>query len=153
MAWFDWLRKVPAPVIVHPVFGRVRAAHRPANGSWSWETLESIRTPRGKAIVNFDAGEGGPSASHEAQWANILAELDRLTAAAAPLIARELEGFEVPFDPAAPWSELTWEGADLCGDTKPSDEFALAYACKSWPDAMITVCFENGQPTLSRLDD
>ena len=153
MAWFDWLRKAPTPVIEHPVFGRLRAAHRPLEGPWSWETLDWVDTPRGHVSVTFDAGEGGPTSAHEAQWNGILAKLDELTSAAAPLIASELKDWEVAFDADAPWAEIIWESADLCGDSQAGDEFALGYACQSWPDAMITIYFEGERPMLSRLDD
>ena len=153
MGWFDWLRKAPAPVVDHPVFGRLRAAHRPKDGAWSWETLDLIETPRGLVSVNFDAGESGPGIAHEVQWRGILERLDELTRAAAPLVAGELQHWPVRFDPAAPWDELTWEGADLSGDSMPGNSFALAYGCKSWPDAMITVFFDNDRPIESRLDD
>jgi len=153
MGWFDWLRKTPAPVIDHPLFGRIRAAHRPKDEPWMWETLSSIETPRGRVFVNLDAGESGPSAAHEEQWERILTHLDELTHAAVPMIARELEAWEVGFDPGAPWTELTWDGADLMGNSDEDHEFALAYGSKSWPDAMITVYFKDDRPTLSRLDD
>ena len=153
MSWFDWLRKAPAPVIDHPVFGRLRAAHRPNHGPWSWETLGLVETPHGRVSINFDARENGPAGAHEAQWRRILERLDEMTRAAVPLIATELEHWPVRFDPANPWDELMWEGADLSGDCRPGDSCALAYGCKSWPDAMITIFFENGRPTGSRLDD
>ena len=153
MGWFDWLRKEPPPIIVHRVFGRLRAAHRPKDGPWLWEPLEWMETPHGKVFVHLNAGEPGPSALHESQWEQIATRVDSLTQAAAPLIGEELKNWEVAFDPNAAWDEITWEGAELLGNTDPENDFALVYACKSWPDAMITVYFKNGRPTLSRLDD
>jgi hypothetical protein len=153
MGWFDWFRRESPPIIDHPVFGRLRAAHRPKDRPWLWEPLEFLETPRGKVFVHLDAGEAGPAPVHERQWERILAEADDLTRAAAPFIADELKDWDVPFDAIAPWDEITWEGVDLLGATDPEDDFALVYACKSWPDAMITVYFKDGRPRLSRLDD
>lgn len=153
LGWFDWLRRTPAPIIDHPVFGRVRAAHRPKDELWMWECLDPKDTPRGPVQILFEADAAGPAAAHERQWRRILAQLESLTSAAAPLIARELTDWPVPFDPTAPWTELAWDGADLNGDARPGDRFALVYECKSWPDAMITVQFEGGVPVSSRLDD
>ena len=154
MGWFDWLRSTPAPVIDHPLFGQVRASHRPRQGSWLWETLGLVATPRGDGGLTFDAGENGPNVSHERQWNTIIKQLDSLTEAAAPLIASDLSHWdEVPFDPASPWDELEWDGAHLGGDTSSQDEIALCYGCRHWPDALITVYFENGRPVLSQLDD
>ena len=153
MGWFDWLRREPPPTIDHPLFGRLRAAHRPKDKPWLWEPMDPVETRHGKVFVHMDAGEAGPSDLHQGQWKQIIAEIENLTRAAAPLIDEELKNWEVPFDPSAPWDEITWEGANLLGDTEPEDDFALVYACKSWPDAMITVYFKDGRPTLSRLDD
>ena len=153
MGWFDWLRKGPAPVLDHPIFGKVRAAHRPASGPWLWETLDFVQTPRGRADVGFDAGEGGPGPEHERQWQHIVDQLDQFTRQAAPMIGPELTAFlEKPF-PDDPWEELEWEGVHLAGEQGPGARFEISYASKSWPDAMITVCFEDEQPTLVRIDD
>jgi hypothetical protein len=153
MGWLDWLRKIPAPVIDHPVFGRVRVAHRPASGLWLWETLDFVQTPRGPADVGFDAGEAGPTVEHQHQWQYILKHLDELTRAAAGMIGSELTDFlEKPF-PANPWAELKWEGARLTGERVPDGKFEISYASSSWPDAMITVYFEGGNPTLVQIDD
>ena len=153
MGWFDWLRPKPAPMIDHPLFGRLRAAFRPAGKPWNWEPLDFIDTPRGKVFVHLDAGEAGPAAIHEEEWGRILSHVDGLTASAAPLIAEELRNWPVEFDPGDPWQEITWEGAELLGDTDPDHDFAMIYACKSWPDAMITVYFKGTRALLSRLDD
>lgn len=153
MGWFDWLRKSPTPVIEHPAFGRVRAAHRPESGNWLWETLEFVETPRGPADVGFEAPETGPTPEQERHFDWIVANLDALTVAAAPLVAGELtEWLERPF-PANPWDELGWEGVHLTSDASPDGRWDLSYSSNSWPDAMITVYFERGKPTLVQLDD
>lgn len=153
MGWFDWLRKVPAPVIDHSVFGRVRAARRPATGDWLWETLDFVETPRGPADVGFDAPEAGPTPEQERHFNWIVANLDPLTDEAAPLIAAELKDWlERPF-PANPWDELGWEGAHLTTNASPEGNWEVSYSSKSWPDAMITVHFEDGKPTFAQLDD
>ena len=153
MGWFDWLRKVPAPVIDHPRFGRVRAAYRPASGPWLWETLDLVPTARGEADVGFDAPETGPTSDQERQFDWILANLDPLTMAAAPMIAAELKNWPVIFSPDDPWAELEWHGAHLTDNSSPEGDWQIAYGCKSWPDAMITIYFEAGRPSSSRLDD
>ena len=153
MGWFKRLRNSPAPVIEHPIFGSLRATCRPEEGPWSWETLRPINTQQGSAFVNLDAGKDGPTQAQEEQWQKILAQLGPLTGSAAPLIASELKSWPVAFDPADPWRELTWEGADLHADTNENYDFAIAYGCKSWPDAMITIYFKDDRPVLSRLDD
>jgi hypothetical protein len=150
MAWFDWLRSIPAPVIDHPKFGRVRASYRPKSGLWLWEMLDWLDTPHGRVSATFDAGPTGPGPHHEQAWDEICANVDGLTRKAAPLVASALaDWLEKPF-PADPWAELGWEGAHL---TESSGEFELNYFCKSWPDAMIAVFFEQREPTLVQLDD
>ena len=156
MGWFDWLRKNPRPQLHHPVFGAVRAAHRPSGRPWMWESVDLIETDRGHVSLTFSAGESGPRELQEQQWQHVLRDLDRLTRSAGPLVADELKGWEdwgVGFDPNAPWSELVWEDANLFGDTDAQHDFALIYGCKSWPDAMITIYFKDDRPMLSQLDD
>ena len=153
MGWFDRLRKVPTPVIEHPKFGRVRAAHRPATGFWLWETLDFVTTPRGPADIGFDAPETGPTPDQERHFDWIVANLDQLTMAAAPMIAAELKEWPVRFASDDPWEELEWQGAHLTMNNSPEGDWQIAYGCKSWPDAMITAYFEGGRPSLIQLDD
>lgn len=153
MGWFDWLRKMPSPVIMHPRFGRVRASHRPSSGLWLWETLDAVDTSRGDVTLTFDADQAGPDVAHERQFGHMLANLDRLTEAAVPMLARELKDFLDPGGlkfPADPWAELEWMGGHLTG---VGSELEVQYAYRSWPDAMITVYFENDRPTSIQIDD
>lgn len=153
MVWFDWLRKQPAPVIDHSRFGRVRASHRPSSGTWLWETLDMVDTPRGEVSLTFDADESGPTAAHERQFDHMLDNLDWLTETAVPMLASELKDF-LDFGglkfPADPWAELEWIGGHLTG---VGSELEVQYGYRSWPDAMITVYFENDRPTTIQIDD
>ena len=159
MVWisnlFDRLSgQVPqVPPIEHPRFGKVQPSHRPKEGLWLWETRDFLDTSRGAADVTFEADADGPTEAQEHTWDWILANLDALTTAAAPGVGSELsEWLERPF-PSDPWDELEWEGAHLPGDAAPGGNFDLSYSSKSWPDAMITVHFEAGQPTIIQIDD
>lgn len=150
MGWFDWLRRVPAPVVEHPRFGRVRASHRPASGDWLWEVLSPVPTECGHLDMTFDAGEAGPGDVHERQLDSIVADRDALTRAAAPLMGQELADFLGKPLPENPWDELSLEFVHLSGR---NGEFEMAYSCRSWPDASVTAFFEQGQPTIIQIDD
>ena len=100
--------------------------------------------------MGFEAGASGPGPSHEAQFDEIIDELDSLTAAAAPLIDVRLGGWIERRLADDPWSELEWQGARLTG--RPG-EFQLHYSCRSWPDAMVIVNFDGSQPAGVQIDD
>src|SRR3954447_25145263 len=98
-----WRRDGPAPVIDHRRFGPMRASFRPESDAFTWECLDLLPTPRGAADIELEAGAWGPVTAHEQQLGEIVANLDELTRAAAPLIASTLG--EV--------SALEWQGALL----------------------------------------
>jgi hypothetical protein len=150
MAWFDWFQRSPAPVIEHPRLGPLQAAHRPSSGPWLWETLDFVETRRGRADLTFDAGKAGPTKAQEQAWESIIDQIDSLTLAAAALVGPELrEWLERPF-PVDPWDELQWQGAHI---SQRLGQFEISYGCRSWPDAMITVHFEQRKPTMVQIDD
>src|SRR5690349_9099778 len=106
------LRRAAAPMVDHPLFGLVRATPCPAGGPWLWESLELFETRRGSVDLGFEAGSEGPGDAHRAQLEAILAQLDALTTAAAPMIVDQLGGSGPPIQP---WAELEWRGACLTG--------------------------------------
>ena len=149
MGVFEWARR-SVPMMEHPNFGPLRASVRGDGGPWLWETLQLLDTPRGEADLGFEAGSSGPGASHEAQLDEIVSNLDRLTAAAAPMIDVKLGGCLEHSIGDDPWSELEWQGARLTGR---NGDFQLHYSCRSWPDAMVTVSFEGRRPVSVQIDD
>lgn len=149
MGRFDILPITAASVIDHPAFGSLRAASCTVAGVSRWEALELLATTRGYADFSFDAGRDGPGAAHEAQFAIVLADLDRLTMAAAPAIRSSLPEC-VGLSPADPWAQLEWQGAHLTGE---EGTFNLHYACRSWPEALIIVGFEQSAPALVQIED
>ena len=148
MGRFDMLPSIAASVFDHLTFGPLRAPSCPADGIWRWEALELLSTARGRADLSFDAGPGGPGDAHEAQLATLIAQLDRLTAAAAPAIRSALPEC-VGLSLADPWAQLEWQGAHLTGE---EGAFNLHYACKSWPEALIIVRFERSVPVLVQIE-
>jgi len=114
------------------------------------EALELLQTPRGDADLAFEAGASGPGPSHETQLAQILTELDPLTADAAPIIDAKLGGWLERSLADDPWTELEWRGGRLTGR---SGQFQLHYSCASRPDAMISVSFEAAKPVAVQIDD
>jgi hypothetical protein len=146
---FDTLPSAAALVVDHPSFGPLRASGRFGEGRWRWDALELIGTLHGQADFSFEAGSDGPGSAHEAQLASLIDQLDRLTAAAAPVIKSALaDCHDLPV--ADPWAGLEWEGAHLTGK---EGRFEIHYACKGSPDAMIKVHFERSEPILVQLDD
>jgi len=134
----------------HPSFGPLRASERGDGGPCLWEALDLHDTPRGEVDLGFEAGSSGPGPSHAAQLDEIVADLDRLTAAAAPMIDVKLGGWLERSLGNDPWSELEWQGARVTGRT---GEFQLHYSCRSWPDALVTVAFEDCRPVGVQIDD
>lgn len=134
----------------HPDFGPLRASERGDGAPWLWEALDLHDTPRGQADLGFEAGASGPGSSHVAQLDQILAELDPLTAAAAPMIDVKLGGCLERSLGDDPWTELEWHGARLTGR---DGDFQLHYACRSWPDALVTVTYEDRKPIAVQIDD
>jgi hypothetical protein len=131
-------------MLEHPDFGPLRASGRADGGRWLWEALDLHHTPRGDADLGFEAGASGPGPGHEAQLEEIIADLDPLTDAAAPMIDSKLGGrFERSLG-SDPWDQLEWHGALLTGSP---GVFRLHYSCRSYPDAMITVGFADSRPT------
>ena len=145
----EWTRK-PVPMIEHPVFGRLRASVRGDGGRWLWESLDLLPTSRGEADLSFQAGPSGPDPSHEVQLHEIVAALDPLTAAAAPMIDVNLGGWLERSIGDDPWTELEWRGACLTGSP---DVFDLHYSSRSGPEALIMVRFEAAEPVAVRIDD
>lgn len=139
------LRRAAAPMVDHPAFGLVRATPCPAGGPWLWESLELFETRRGSVDLGFEAGPEGPGDAHRVQLEAIVAQLDALTAAAAPMIFDHLDGLEAS---ALPWAELEWRGACLTGRR---GEFRLEYSCRSRPDS-VAVRFERSQPVAVEID-
>lgn len=137
-------------MIDHPAFGPLRASACSHGGPWLWEALDLLNTSRGDADLGFEAGASGPGPAHETQLEEIVDELERLTAAAAPLVGRNIVGRIGGMLSNEPWAQLEWQGARLTGR---SGEFHLHYWCKSWPDAMVTVAFEGGRPVGVSIDD
>lgn len=137
MSGIESLRRTVAPMIDHQAFGPMRASPC-ERGQWVWESLELLDTDRGKIDLAFEAGPEGPGVRHRAQLSAILALVDSLTRAAAPLIFAELAE-------AADnrWTELVWRGAYVTGR---EGEFRLEYSCRNWPDSMITAHFEGSTP-------
>jgi hypothetical protein len=134
----------------HPSFGTLRASVRGNGGPWLWEALDLHHTPRGESDLGFEAGASGPGSSHAAQLDEIVADLDGLTAAAAPMIDVKLGGCLDRSLGDDPWSELEWHGARLTGR---AGDFQLHYSCRSWPDALVTVTFEGRRPVRVQIDD
>lgn len=149
MGVLEWTRKY-VPMMEHPFFGPLRASIRGEGGTWVWEALELHSTRRGDADLGFEAGTSGPGTSHETQLDEIVCDLDRLTAAAAPIIDVKLGGWLERSLADDPWAELEWQGARLTGRT---GDFQLHYSCRSWPDAMVNVIFEAGRPARLEIDD
>ena len=149
MGVLEWARR-SVPMVEHPSFGPLRASVRGDGGPWLWEALDLRDTPRGEADLGFEAGSSGPGPAHVAQLDEIVADLDQLTAAAAPIIDLKLGGWLERSLGDDPWSELEWQGARVTG--RPG-EFKLHYSCRSWSDALITVTFEDGKPIGVQIDD
>jgi len=146
---FEWARR-SVPMLEHPNYGPLRASERSDGGPWLWETLDLLHTSRGDADLGFEAGASGPGPSHEAQLEEIVADLDPLTHAAAPLIDLKLGGRFERRLADDPWDALEWQGALLTGSP---GVFRLHYSCRSCPDAMITVLFEESRPFDVQIDD
>ena len=149
MSRFEALPTVAVPVMDHPSFGPLRASGSADGHSWRWEALELIETQCGQADLSFAAGPDGPGRDHEHQFTALVDELDQLTAAAVPGIS-SVVGECLELSRHDPWATLEWEGAHLTGK---DGAFELHYACKTWPDAMITVRFEQSRPVVVELDD
>jgi hypothetical protein len=137
-------------VIDHPYFGPVRASLRTSGGESLWEALDLLNTPRGRIDLAFEAGPEGPGWAHEAQLRAVVAEIDTLTRAAAPMVFERLAAWleRPPADNLS--ADLEWQGACLTG--RPG-EFHLHYSCPSWPDSMITVRFDQSRPTGVEISD
>ena len=73
-------------MLEHPEFGPLRASEGGDGAPWLWEALDLHHTPRGDADLGFEAGASGPGPSHRGQLDAVIADLDPLTAAAAPMI-------------------------------------------------------------------
>lgn len=149
MGVFEWARR-SVPMMEHPSFGPLRASVHGDGGPWLWESLNLLDTSRGEADLGFEAGSSGPGASHEAQLDEIVADLDVLTASAAQMIDLKLSGCLERSLGDNPWSELEWQGARLTGR---SGDFQLHYSCRSWPEALVAVMFQDRQPVGIRIDD
>ena len=149
MGGFESLRSA-ASVIDHPYFGPVRATPRNGGGQSLWEALELLKTPRGRIDLAFAAGPEGPGQSHEDQLKLVVAQLDSLTRAAAPIVFERLSAWLDAPPPDSLWADLDWQGACLTG--RPG-EFQLHFSCRSCPESMITVRFERSRPTAVEVDD
>jgi hypothetical protein len=146
----DWTRVGPAPVVDHPRFGAIRASLRRDSETFVWECLDLVRTDRGLADLEFEAGAFGPTSAHESQLAELIGSLDALTRAAVRAVARELSDcVEIPL-PTDPWRNLEWQGARLSGRV---GTFQLHYWCSPAGDALITVRFEQSKPSGVRFHD
>jgi hypothetical protein len=133
-------RTTAAPVIDHPYFGPLRASGESSPG-WLWESLDLVRTARGWADLSFVAGRDGPNDAHRRQLNAVLAQLDSLTFAAAGMISEQLH---------ARAAELEWQGARLPGS---EGAFSLYFACRNWPESLITVHFQRWKPTAVEIGD
>lgn len=133
-------REGPAPVIEHRRFGSLRASFRPESNAFTWECLDLTPTARGLADLELEAGAWGPGAAHEQQLDELLANLDALTTAAARLIATTLGEI----------SGLEWQGALLTG--RPGS-FQLHYWCTIYSEVLVTVSFEQSQPSRVEIHD
>lgn len=148
MGVVEWARR-SVPMLEHPEFGPLRASERGDGGPWLWEALDLHHTPRGDADLGFEAGASGPGPSHGAQLEEVIADLDPLTAAAAPMIDASLGGWFKQSLAEDPWAELEWHGALLTGSP---GAFRLHYSCRTCPEAMITVIFAASRPVDVQID-
>ena len=147
---FAPLRPIAVPMMDDPDFGPLRASQEGRGATWNWESLDLLNTPRGWADLAFLAGPEGPGDAHRRQLHSVLAQLDSLTRAAAPMIFGQLsqciEG--PPSDNLS--ADLDWQGAQLTG--RPG-EFSLHFACRNWPEALVVVRFRGWKPVAVEIDD
>jgi hypothetical protein len=122
----------------------MRGSFRRDSEAFVWECLDLVRTARGLADLEFEAGAFGPGAAHERQLDAVIASLDVLTQAAADAISMELG------DCIGRLSSLEWQGARLSGRI---GAFQLHYWCGSAGDALITVRFEVSRPASVTFHD
>jgi hypothetical protein len=135
-----WRGEAPAPLIDHRRFGPMRASFRRDSSALIWECLDLVQTRRGPADLEFEADAWGPTVAHERQLDTITTDLDTLSEAAVQAIAAEVGEI----------AALEWQGARVTGR---AGTFRLRYWCKVETELLVTVLFEQSQPTRVEFDD